>query len=478
MRFIQPYRSNKLAKIFFSIIASIGFVFLIGYGFKWHDHWQQIERRGALVVAVRESEGIYWPTGQSFTGLEHDLLNELERHLDIPIQIFAVRDLDDLYRSLEVGAVDMALPGTSILSSDWPVSIPYATTTVGLVSTGTDLPAQQERRLGILDSISHSDVIPEALKQTAFDSAIYEHGRLSAELFTLLEMGDIETVLIDKRDFTLQQSAFPTLQFSNLDLPERSLNIYFSPSEDGTLINRVNEVLQLFQQSGLIAQITDRYLGSALEFDYVDNLTFEKHMRSRLPNYTELFQKYADIYQMDWRLLAAIAYQESHWRPNARSPTGVRGMMMITLTTAEEMGITNRLDPEQSVLAGAKYFSSLKQRVVPEIKDPDRTWFALASYNVGAGHLEDARKITELLKDDPNRWVDVRKHLPKLALKDYYPWTKYGYARGAEPVVYVANIRRFYEKLKMEYPTSEELLEPDRLDQLPDSAIPIFPLLQ
>jgi len=149
--------------------------------------------------------------------------------------------------------------------------------------------------------------------------------------------------------------------------------------------------------------------------------------------------------------------------------------MMVTLNTAAEVGITNRLDPAQSTKAGAQYLTSLKSRIPARIMEPDRTWFALASYNVGAGHLEDARKITELLGDDPDRWIDVRKHLPKLALKDYYPWTRHGYARGAEPVVYVANIRRFYEKLKKVYPMTGESVEPDRLDQLPDAEVPVFP---
>ncbi|TCS41664.1 membrane-bound lytic murein transglycosylase MltF [Reinekea marinisedimentorum] len=475
MRLIWLNPKKTLLKIFLLLLIVAGLGYFVAKGFKWHSHWAQIERRGSLVVAVRESEGVYWPSGQNFIGLEHDLIEEIERHLEIPVQVFAVRDLDDLYRSLEVGAVDMALPGTSIRNVSWPVSKPYGTTVIGLATTGKDLTGSDNIRTGILDTVAHQDAINVILKKTPYSSAIYEHGRFSAELFTLLEMGDLEQVLIDRRDFTLQQSIFPKLEFTSLNLPGRTFNIQFSPNEDGTLKERVDEVLDLFDQSGLLVQIKDRYLGSALEFDYVDNLTFEKHMASRLPKYIDLFKTHAALNDMDWRLLAAIAYQESHWRPNARSPTGVRGMMMVTQATAKEMGISNRLDPEQSILAGARYFASLKTRVVDRITDPDRTWFALAAYNVGAGHLEDARKITDLLEDDPDRWIDVRKHLPKLALKDYYPWTRYGYARGAEPVVYVANIRRFYEKLKKEYPELDEAVQPERLDQLPDAIIPVFP---
>ncbi len=469
----NPFKNG--IKILFSLLT-IGFaIAFIGYGFEWRNHWEQVKSRDKLIVAVRESEGIYWASGQEITGFERDLIDELQAHLDIPIQVFAVRDLDDLYRALNVGAVDMAIPGTSVNDTDIFVSRPYTSTRIGLVSGKKSDDLIDQRRIGVLDPIAHEDALNQILKTSDSVTSVYEHGRLSAELFTLVEMGELDEALVDERDFRLQQTVFPDLRFIPLDLPQRSINILFNKNEDGTLREQVDETLAVFEDSGLLGQMLDRYFGQALEFDYVDNLTFEKHINARLPKYQDLFQKYAELNGMDWRLLAAVAYQESHWRADAKSPTGVRGLMMVTLNTAAEVGITNRLDPAQSTKAGAQYLTSLKSRIPARIMEPDRTWFALASYNVGAGHLEDARKITELLGDDPDRWIDVRKHLPKLALKDYYPWTRHGYARGAEPVVYVANIRRFYEKLKKVYPMTGESVEPDRLDQLPDAEVPVFP---
>lgn len=470
---IHPIRN--MFKIFFVVISLGALGFYIVSGLRWNDQWDQITQRGHLKVAVRESEGVYWPTGQSFSGFEHDLLLELEQQLNLPIQIFAVRDMDDLYRALEVGAVDMALPATSFYNENVPQSLPYSSTRIGLVKTTKSVQEQPQVRIGILDPLAHNDILNKVLKTQPNSAAVYEHGRLSAELFTLVNMSELEAALVDERDFKLQQNAFSSLTFEALDLPERPISILFQPNHDQSLMAKVNDILQMFQHSELLTRMTDRYLGNALEFDYVDNLTFEKHMKARLPQYEALFRKYAQAHNMDWRLLAAVAYQESHWRAKATSPTGVRGMMMVTLTTAAEVGITNRLDPEQSIKAGAQYFNSLKNRVPSRITEPDRTWLALAAYNVGAGHVEDARKITELLGGNPDIWIDVRKHLPKLALKDYYPWTKYGYARGSEPVVYVANIRRFYEKLKTAYPALDDSLKPERLDQLPEANVPVFP---
>jgi membrane-bound lytic murein transglycosylase F len=228
----------------------------------------------------------------------------------------------------------------------------------------------------------------------------------------------------------------------------------------------------------VIARLQDRYLGHTRDFDYVGTLTFERQIESRLPEFEGYFREQAEITGLDWRLLAAVAYQESHWRRNAVSPTGVKGIMMVTLATAGDMGIENRLDPAQSIQAGSQYLASLNRRMPQRIQEPDRTWMALASYNVGAGHLEDARIITETLDDDPDSWIDVRQHLPKLALKEWHPYTRYGYARGHEPVVYVANIRRYYNVLQRAFPeTDSEDADPlsDRLEALPLPGLTVTP---
>ena len=150
---------------------------------------------------------------------------------------------------------------------------------------------------------------------------------------------------------------------------------------------------------------------------------------------------------MDWRFLAAISYQESYWNPKAKSPTGVRGMMMLTLPTAKELGVANRLDPLQSLRGGARYYKKLYARLPGGIEAPDRAWFALAAYNIGLGHLEDARVITEKRGGNPNLWKDVKESLPLLRQRKWYKQTRYGYARGDEPVRYVENIRSYYSLL-------------------------------
>jgi membrane-bound lytic murein transglycosylase F len=167
---------------------------------------------------------------------------------------------------------------------------------------------------------------------------------------------------------------------------------------------------------------------------------------------------------MDWHLLAAVAYQESHWDPRAQSRTGVRGLMMLTLPTAREMGVDNRLDPGQSLRGGARYLKNIKRRLPDDISEPDRTWFSLAAYNIGMGHLEDARVITERQGGDPHVWREVMEHLPLLQKSKYYQDARYGFARGEEAVTYVQNIRHYYSILEWQDISDNKPLPPIRVD--------------
>jgi len=171
---------------------------------------------------------------------------------------------------------------------------------------------------------------------------------------------------------------------------------------------------------------------------------FLEKMNSTLPSYRKLFQQAQEITDFDWRLIAALGYQESHWNPLATSPTGVRGLMMLTSDTADHLGVNDRLDPKENVPAGASYLLTLKETLPERIPEPDKTWIALAAYNAGMGHLEDARILAQQNKLNPDSWADLKKALPLLSKTAYYTALKHGYARGGEAVIFVENIRNYY----------------------------------
>lgn len=174
-----------------------------------------------------------------------------------------------------------------------------------------------------------------------------------------------------------------------------------------------------------------------------DRKVFFKHLRTRFPRYQVHFENAAKKYELSWKLLASQAYQESHWNRRARSPTGVRGIMMLTRRTAASLGIRNRLDPVKSIYGGARYLAIMQRRIPPSVPIPDRTFFALASYNVGLGHMKDARILALRKKKNPDRWLDMMQVLPLLSQKKYYRTLPHGYARGREPVKYVQRIRAY-----------------------------------
>ena len=227
----------------------------------------------------------------------------------------------------------------------------------------------------------------------------------------------------------------------------RNLGWAVAPGEDTSLLEQVDGFLRRSQDNGSLQRLKERYYGHVDVLGYVGAYTFAQHLQQRLPRYEKHFRKAAQEHDLDWRMLAAVGYQESLWQPGATSKTGVRGLMMLTLRTAQAMGVSDRLNPQQSIQGGAKYLVHVKEQLPDSIQEPDRTWFALASYNIGGGHLEDARKLTEAEGLDPNKWLDVQKILPRLSQKQWYSKTRYGYARGGEPVHFVRNIRRYYDIL-------------------------------
>ncbi|MGC2048222.1 MAG: membrane-bound lytic murein transglycosylase MltF, partial [Gallionella sp.] len=255
-----------------------------------------------------------------------------------------------------------------------------------------------------------------------------------------------------------------------LDIAAPSELVWGFPKDaDPELLNQARIFFDRIRQDGTLNRLLDRYYGHNNRLAKMDAAAFIAKTRTILPHYRHLFEDAASITGQDWRLLAALAYQESQWDPLATSRTNVRGMMMLTEDTADRMKLGNRLDASENILAGAKYLLLLKEQLPERIPEPDRTWLALAAYNQGYGHLEDARILTRRAGLDPDSWSDVKKWMPRLNQPGYYETLKRGYARGGEGVILVENIRNYYDMLKRLEPeqasfaseaTSFELIEP------------------
>ncbi len=212
-------------------------------------------------------------------------------------------------------------------------------------------------------------------------------------------------------------------------------------------LDKINEFLETIERDGTYQDIYNRYYAYLERFDHLDVKKFQERIKTRLPRYDKTIKKAAETYGFDWRFIVALIYQESQFRPWAKSFSGVRGLMQLTLPTAKEMGVKNRLDPHQSIMGGTRYLKKLYD-LFDEAPDPDRSLIAVAAYNVGRGHVLDARRIASAMRLDPNKWSSLEKTLPLLRQRKYYKKSKYGYCRGAEPVFQVRQVLTYYDILK------------------------------
>ena len=212
------------------------------------------------------------------------------------------------------------------------------------------------------------------------------------------------------------------------------------------------------QQNGTLRRLADRRFARVRQIPRIDAGIFQERVRKCFRSTAHCCRKRRKQTGIEWRLLAAVAYQESQWDPLATSETGVRGLMQLTEETARHLGVVDRLDPKTSIIAAARYLRALKQKMPARIQEPDRTWLALAAFNIGIAHLEDARVLAQKQKLDPDLWNDVKKTLPLLAEPEYHIDAKYGYARGGMPVAFVDRVRGYYDILLVQQPALQPRL--------------------
>lgn len=422
------------------------------------DSLDSILSQGELHVVSRNSPSTYYLAQSGPAGFEYTLAGLLADELGVALVMEPAFGLHELFRRLRRGEVDLAAAGLTLTarrSAEFPHSAPYGSVVTQVIYKAGNFRPRSIRDLPGMEVValagsSHADAL-RALRETALKGLVWrEIGEGDTmDLLQMVRQGKAQLALIDSTEFAVQQSLFPRLKVA-FDLSDEEQIVWYLPpgGNHARLLARIEALFQRLEQDGTLAQLRDKHFGHAAGISRIGSHTFNLKMQRALPPYRDLIQQVAEEYQIDWRLLAAIAYQESHWNPRAASPTGVRGMMMLTLPTAREMGVDNRLDAGQSLRGGARYYKNIKRRLPPDIAEPDRTWMALAAYNIGMGHLEDARVLTEHQGGDPHLWRDVMDRLPMLQNSKFYKWLRYGYARGTEAVNYVQNIRHYYRILQ------------------------------
>lgn len=398
-------------------------------------------------------------------GFEYELLSGFADYLGVKLEIFPYYSVSELQSQLERDRLDIVASGEPIFDELAPELIAgpaYQNVEHYLVFQQGGIRPQSieelDAPLTVVAGSSHATWLQKRALSSNSLNWTTTQDMDSTELLAAVAQGHLPYTLVDSNTLAMERRKFPQLSIANALIDKADIAWLLHRSSDDALFAAMLEYFGDIQKDGSFKVLEDRYFGHVRQFDYVDTREFIKAAKSILPQYKAWFKQYA--VDTDWRLLAALSYQESHWKPNARSHTGVRGLMMLTRGTAKDMKVTSRIDPQQSIRGGGQYFASLQSRIPARIKKPDRTWMALAAYNIGLGHLEDARVLTQRQGGNPDLWVDVKQHLPQLNQKKYYRRTKYGFAHGDIAVKYVENIRRYYDTLVWLDSQSTEVIPP------------------
>ena len=418
----------------------------------------RIKESGELRVVTRHNPTTYFRGKRGTRGLEYELVTLFAQELGVKPTFVFTKSFDQILPMIARGDVHFGAAGlTATPGREHLVRFThsYQSVTQQLVyRLGTKKPKKITDTLGGTFEVVAGRSLVERLQELKREHPELEWTEKrevsSEELISLVVEQIVDYTICNSNEVALSRRFHPELKVAFDISGPLPVAWAFPHAQDDSLYDAAISFLDNLKQSGELKRIIDHYYGHVESLDVLDTHTFRRHIVQRLPEYRAHFKQAALETGLDWRLLAAIGYQESHWDPKAVSPTGVTGIMMLTKAAAKDLGVKSRTDPKESILGGARYILLVREKIPDRIPEPDRLWMALAGYNVGFGHLEDARILTERHRDDPDKWVDVKKYLPLLSKKKYYKTVKHGKARGREPVDYVDNIRSYYDLLVWE----------------------------
>ncbi len=416
----------------------------------------QIKTLGELRVVTRNGPLTYYRGPDDMPeGPEYELARRFADELGVKLKIIPKRSYAEIYAALASGEAHLAAAGLKVPAQDIPgveFGPAYQRVREHLIyRRGAQRPGSLAEigagDLEIAAGSSHAKTL-RAFRDGLPDLVWVENSSTDSQaLLDEVADGSIDYTIADSTEFALAHDAHPDLRIA-FDLPGSQSLAWAASDRDPEFSHDMSNYFARLNVDGELAAIVKRYYGRSEDLEFVGARGFMRHLQYRLPLYQKWFEEAAEQSSQDWRLLAAIGYQESKWNPSAASASGAKGLMQLTVETATEAKVTNLNDARQSIFGGARYFRQVYEKIPAHVPEPDRTWFALAAYNIGYGHVEDARVLAQKSGRDPDSWQDVREFLPLLEQERWYTQTENGYARGWEPVRYVDNVRGYRDLLE------------------------------
>jgi membrane-bound lytic murein transglycosylase F len=409
-----------------------------------------IQARGELRVSTISTPLTYTSINGKNYGLDYELAQQFADYLGVKLKITVRQNISQLFDDLDHDNADMLAAGlvynNERVKSYQTGPVYYSVSQQLVYRVGSYRPRTlaevNESQLTIAPGhVALNDL--REIKEKKYPNLSWKVDEKLGTTSLLQQVvdGKLSYTVADSVAISLFQRVHPELAVA-LDISDEQPVTWFSKrDDDNTLSAAMLDFFNTINGEGILARLEEKYLGHGDGFDYVDTRAFLRAVDSVLPELQPLFEKYAQ--QIDWKLLAAISYQESHWDTQATSPTGVRGLMMLTRNTAQSLGLSDRTDAEQSISGGARYLQDMMSKVPDSVPQDEKIWYALAAYNMGYAHMLDARALTVKTKGNPDSWADVKQRLPLLSQKAYYSKLRYGYARGYQAYAYVENIRKY-----------------------------------
>jgi membrane-bound lytic murein transglycosylase F len=414
---------------------------------------QKIRKAKEITVITRSNAHCYYIYREQPMGFEYDLAKAFADHLGVRLKVRTF-PWADMIKALNEGRGDLIAASKTITSSRKELidfSDGYLTIQQRVIvhednHSIEDVADLSGKTVHVRRATSYEERLSE-LRQQGLDLTVKVYDDVpTEELIRQVADKEIEVTIADSNIARLNLRYYPTVRIG-VPIEETQRLGWAVKKGDRSLLKAINGFFKKIKSDGTFDDIYRGYYSDEQVFDRFDLKKFHQRIKTRLPTYQPIIKEAATMHGFDWRLIAAVTYQESHFNPRAKSHRGVRGLMQLTQATAKEMGVTNRLDPYQSIMGGVKYLKGLYRRY-DKAEDPDRTFIALASYNVGPRHILTAQRIARKRGFDPNKWSSLEQTLPLLCYEEYIRQSKHGYCRGTEPVRYVNRIRTYFDILR------------------------------
>ncbi len=432
----------------------------------------KIKERGFLIAILENSStGFFIYKGRPM-GYEYDLISRYAESIGVDLDIKITSSIDSAFAMLNDGQGDILaynLTVTKERKKRMSFTDSHFTTRQVLVQKKPEnwrdmtlddindalIRSQVElagKEIYVRKNSAYAERLRNLSDEIGGDILINEvNDSLETEkLIAKVARGEIPYTVADETVALVNAAYFPDIDVETPISFEQQIAWAVRPNAD-SLNSSINEWIAQLKRTPVYNVIYNKYFRNARGSNLRARSDYSSMGGSKISVYDDMIKEQGKRLGWDWRLVASQIYQESKFDPNVVSWAGAVGLMQMVPETGERFGAENLYDPEESLKAGVSYLIYLDDLWSKTVSDEEeRRKFVLASYNVGLGHVVDARELTEVYGGNPVLWEDVSEYLLKKSDPEYFNHevVTSGYCRGQEPVNYVRQILSRYEKYR------------------------------